>query len=445
MSINQWIFKYGVYYPVVLARGEWLTGHLKELMKSQYGAPEQLQLLQLNRLNTLIQHAKRTVPFYSNLPDLPLQSLGELSQLPLLEKDDLRSDPARLWSSVKGYMIRQKTTGGSTGAAVTIRKDCRGMAHELAATWRGYHWAGINIGDKQARFWGVPQQKKDYWRSRLIDLVTNRMRLSAFSFSDEDLASYVKKLEAFKPVYFYGYVSMIKQLADFLERRGQTGTLTPKAVVTTSEVLLQQDRDQISRVFGCKVYDEYGCGEVGTIAHECEYGSMHITAENIIVEIVDEAGQPVAPGLPGEIVVTDLVNFSMPLIRYRIKDFATMATQPCPCGRGLPVLSNIHGREYDMLLNSKGQKFHGEFFLYMVEELKNRSVRIDAFQVGQDSELNLIIRLGAGQDAFEESCSYLETELHKRFDERVIVHFERVTKIEREPSGKLRVIKRLGW
>lgn len=427
----------------MLVRGEWLARHLKELLKSQYESPKELRSLQLARLNTLLEHARRTVPFYSDLPKLPLQSIDELSRLPLLEKNDLRKNADQLWSSKKGYMVRQKTTGGSTGAAVTIRKDCKGMAQELAGTWRGYQWAGIDIGDKQARFWGVPQEKKDYWRSKLIDLVTNRIRLSAFSFSDEDLAHYVKRLQAFKPVYFYGYVSMIKQLAEFLEKQEQTAILAPKSIVTTSEILSKPDRDQISEVFGCKVYDEYGCGEIGTIAHECEHGSMHITAENLIVEIVDDTGKPITSGNPGEIVVTDLINFSMPLIRYRIKDYATITSEPCACGRGLPVLSNIYGREYDILLNSKGEKFHGEFFLYMIEELKKKCTKIDAFQIVQNTDLGLKIRIGASYEEYKKASCYLDKELRRRFDESIEISFEHVSGIDREPSGKLRVIKRL--
>ena len=441
MNLNSWVFRYLVYYPVIILRGEWLVGHLNDLRKSQYQPPDGIRDLQLARLNKLLAHAKRTVPFYSDLPELSLKRIDDISELPFLEKDQLRREARRLCSAEKGYMTREKTTGGSTGAAVTIRKDCRGMAQELAATWRGYQWAGIDIGDKQARFWGVPQQKKDYLRSKLVDLVTNRLRFSAFSFSEKELGFYVEKLKASRPVYFYGYVSMIKQLADYIEKTGQAGALRPKAVITTSEVLSEPDRAKISEVFGCKVYDEYGCGEIGTIAHECEHGSMHVSAENMIVEIVDENGKPVEPGRSGEIVVTDLVNFSMPLIRYRIKDYATMGTSRCPCGRQLPVLSNIHGREYDMLVNSKGEKFHGEFFLYMVEELKQEGMHIEGFQLTQESD-RLVIRLKCPEEVYPNVLSKMRKLIAERFDQHIAIEGKKVSEIKREPSGKLRVIRR---
>jgi|TARA_R110000868_G_scaffold22420_2_gene92030 phenylacetate-CoA ligase len=442
LSISNLIFKYGIYYPVVLLRGEWIGRHLKALEKTQYSPQNQIERLQLGRLNRLLQHAKTTVPHYADLPELPLTSLEQLREIPLLEKDFLRNHADQLYSSKTGLLARYKTTGGSTGAPVTLRKDSAGMAHELAATWRGYHWAGIDVGDKQARFWGIPASKRDYWRARLIDFVAHRKRLSAFAFSEDDLGKYFQELQKFKPDYFYGYVSMIRQFADYVERTGERGTLKPKAIVTTAEALTEPDRQQIEKVFECKVFNEYGCGELGTIAHECEHRSLHISAENMIVEVLADSGDPVKVGELGEIVVTDLINFTTPLIRYRLKDYIRLLDKNCRCGLSLPVIFGIQGREYDVLINSKGQRFHGEFFLYMFEDLKKIGLPVKAFKITQNNN-NIRLSIVATEENFNSVKSRLLRELKDRFDALYDYTFESVNYIPREPSGKLRLVERI--
>jgi phenylacetate-CoA ligase len=256
------------------------------------------------------------------------------------------------------------------------------------------------------------------------------------------LNRYLYDLKKVQPNYFYGYVSMIRQFAEYLEREGKHKCLTPKVIITTAEALTEPDRQKIEGVFGCRVFNEYGCGEVGTIAHECEEGNLHLSSENMIVEVLSESGRPVKPGESGEIVVTDLVNFSMPLIRYRLKDYASISGEPCPCGRTLPTLLNIHGREYDMLVNTSGQKFHGEFFLYLVEDLKKKKIVLDHVQfIQQGMKINIKIAHSGDveKDYFHE---YFTENLRLYFDAMVEVNVKFVSEIPREPSGKLRTVIR---
>lgn len=442
MNLNKFFFKYFVYYPVVILRGEWIYPHLEKLRGTQYLAEHQIKLLQLNRLNKLLAHAKQTTEFYKNKLPSSVTSLSEMANISFLEKDSLRENADQLISSETSGRITKKTTGGSTGAAVTIAKNNRAMAEELAATWRGYEWAGIDIGERQARFWGVPLEQKNRRRAALIDFVTNRTRLSAFSFSDSDLSLYVELLKHKPPEYFYGYVSMIKQFAEYIDKSSIDLPFKIKAVITTSEVLSPVDRKYISEIFKCPVFNEYGCGEIGTIAHECEHGSMHITAENMIVEIVDAQGNVLPDGEMGEIVVTDLTNSVMPLIRYKMRDFGLLSNEPCKCGRGLPILKEVCGREYDILINQHDQKFHGEFFLYMVEDAKKRGLPIQGYQVEQTSPTCLIISIVAAEHVFAEISDFLAGEIKAKFDNEIVIQFQRVESIPREKSGKLRVIKR---
>lgn len=442
MKLRKFFFKYFVYYPVVILRREWIYPHLKKLCISQYSDQCAIQVIQERKLADLWRYAKVNVPYYKNYRQSQCDSLSDLQQLPFLEKDNLRSDASNLLTTQPAGLIRAKTTGGSTGAAVTIYKNNYAMAEELAATWRGYSWAGIDIGDLQARFWGVPFDKKSQYRAKLIDLVTNRIRLSAFSFSEDDMSRYLKTLNKKKPKYFYGYVSMIKQFADYLDRNNLSLEFNLAAVITTSEVLSSSDRAFFEKIFHCKIFNEYGCGEIGTIAHECEHGKMHVTAENMIVEIVDADGRPTPNGISGEIVVTDLTNYSMPLIRYKMRDFGVIDPEACKCGRGLPVLKEVHGREYDILINSKGEKFHGEFFLYMIEDAKKENMPVRGYQIEQVSHNKMIINLVVEDSIYPKIKNFLMRRILENFDSSIELIFNQVPSITREASGKLRVIKR---
>lgn len=443
MNINYFFFKYLVYYPVTLLRGEYPGLILSSLLRSQYSKPEDLADIQKDRLIKLLRHAQESTVYYRDKIPSTVDSLNSITQIPLLEKDAIRKNTSDFISTKFCGLKRSKTTGGSTGAPVTIVKNNFGMAKELAATWRGYKWAGVSIGDKQARFWGIPMEKKARLRAKIIDFITNRIRFSAFSFSEEHMWSYVDVIKQKKPNYFYGYVSMIKQFAQFVETNKLGDQFSLKCVITTSEVLTPADKHYIAKVFNCPVYNEYGCGEIGTIAHECSYGNLHISAENMIVEILDSKGNVAKDGESGEITVTDLTNYSMPLIRYQMKDFGSITHKECPCGVTLPILANIYGREYDMVQNAAGEKFHGEFFLYMVEDAKKSGIVINGFQLEQIKIDHLLIKAVCTESHFLKFKDFITSKIKCDFDSNVTLAFENPTEIQREKSGKLRVIKGL--
>jgi len=438
IDINRRTFK-GIFYLTLLVRREWFLPLLQELKKTQYLSHEELERVQLDKLNALFSHAKKNIPFYQGrLPALPLESLDQLQDIALLEKGDLRTHGKELMDSAKTGQ-RLKTSGGSTGAPVTLLKNCEGMAHEMAATWRGYSWAGVNIGDKQARFWGVPRNRKDFLRAKLIDFVCNRKRITAFGYNPASMREAVRRLERFSPDYFYGYPSIIREFADLIESSGTETSLKPKCVITTAEQLSAEDKAVIGRVFKTRVFDEYGCGEVGTIAHECEAGALHLTAENMIVEVLADSGDK---SQTGELVITDLTNYSMPLIRYRLKDYGTISKEGCPCGKGLPVLAGIHGRAYDILRNTAGEKFHGEFFLYIVEDARKLGRGVDGIQFVQNPDYSILVNIASSPSTFDNVSKYIKRRLEKDFDSLVKIDFQKVIEIPREPSGKLRVVKR---
>jgi len=436
VNVNRLAFAYGLYFPVLYARGEPVWRYLKSLEVTQWAPVKDIATLQERKLVKLLDSARMNVPFYRER----IQSGGQsLDTLPFLQKADLQAFPDALLHRSWKARHTLKTTGGSTGQAVTVRKSREATAQETAANWRGFGWAGVRIGDKQGRFWGVPFKSRDRLRARITDLIAHRRRCSAFAFSAADLDKYTRMLNRFKPTYLYGYVSMLEQYARYVVENRVHPTFKPVAIITTAEVLASTTRQLLQETFGCPVFNEYGCGELGTIAHECEAGALHLNAENLLIEIV-KGDRHCVPGEVGEIVATELNNLAMPLIRYRLGDFGTLAAHPCRCGRTLPVLQSIAGRGYDMVYDRQGRMFHGEYFMYMFEEVKRMGLGVKAFQVIQDSFDDFTIRVVPGDGYSERTREIVRTRFREGYGRNARVSFVEVPGIARRPSGKMQVI-----
>jgi phenylacetate-CoA ligase len=243
--------------------------------------------------------------------------------------------------------------------------------------------------------------------------------------------------------WFYGYTLMLDEFAQFVQRTGLDGrSLKLKCIVGTAEQMSELQRERLSEAFGCRVVDEYGCGETGAIAYECDLGRRHIMANNVYLEILDPNGQPVQPGQTGEIVFTELNNTAQPLIRYRVADMGALSPDPCPCGRGLPVLAKVLGRLYDVIYAPNGNILHGEVFGHMFKVLRTQGTSVKQYQVVQEAPDRVRFKIvEEGRPLSSEHRQYLETETRKRMGDEVRIEFEKVGEIPRLPSGKMRLIE----
>lgn len=424
-----------VYRLAAAVRREATFRYLSEYLRSQWHSPETIAAGQRESIERLLDYLSLHIPRYTKLGGLALH------ELPIISKKEIKEQPELFAAKQPRGPLSSKTTGGSTGQPITIIKDREAMAREQAGTLRGYSWAGLRPGDRQARMWGVPSGAQRRAANELRDRLLNRRRFSAFNYTERELEAFHREFLKFKPAYIYGYVSMVRDFANFVGgRAGRASFPWLKAIVTTSEVLSDAARTEISAAFGVRVYNEYGCGEVGTIAHECEQGAMHITAENLIVEVLDEGGSATAGD--GRLVITELHNRAQPLVRYELGDYGRLGDAACPCGRQLPILENIHGRAYDIIVGPQGRKYHPEFFIYIFEDLKRRSESIAQFQLVQRNE-QLEIALVRGKE-FDETVEHeIVARLTGEFGDYFSYSFRHVDAIEREPSGKLRVVKRV--
>lgn len=228
----------------------------------------------------------------------------------------------------------------------------------------------MNFADRQLRIWGFPfaRSKQLFWLTR--DLLQNRMRIRSFDLSDGTLAKSYDKACRFRPAYINGYTSAIQSFAQFIERTGRDGrAIGTKLVVPTAEMLYDDQRSLFQRVFGCPVMNEYGGSEIQAIAYECSAGSLHVTHENLITEVLDDSGRPVPEGTPGLLTITSLCARGVPLIRNG--DLVVQREKGvCACGRhrGLSLFSFIQGRSTDVLLRADGQHTHWTTMYYAIKD-----------------------------------------------------------------------------
>jgi len=436
--------RYCIYYPIQWLRREPVSKCLHRLQETQWYSPEQIATWQWEGLRKTVSHAMTSIPYYQRsfeMAGVTKESFNapeDVRRLPLLTKTALREHARDLISRNYRGPLTSKTTGGSTGEAVTLLKDRVATAYARGGMWRNYSWWGIDIGDRQGRFWGVPITSSQRLRYKVIDLLSNRIRLSSFDFSDEDLFTYYKRLKKFRPHYLYGYASMIYEFSAFLQRNKLKFTVP--LVVTTSEDLYQHQRNLIQEVLHCRAVNEYGCGEVGPIACECPEGGMHLMADNLYIEILTKDGSPAHIGEIGEVVITELHSRAMPLIRYRIMDSIEVGGERCPCGRGLPTIHQMIGRSYDYILSQSGKRFHGEKVMYLLERLQDLRMGTRQIQVTQKMFSKLEIKVVRDKDFKSIALDFMRDYFREALGHNIDIEFRMIDQIPRERSGKLRLV-----
>ena len=416
----------------------------EELNKSQWYSSDQLQKIQWKGLKELLVHSARCIPYYRrkfkelNISIESLQSPEDILRIPILTKEEVRKNSSFLRdTSYKGRLVTFSTSG-SSGEPLIISLQPSAHGSYQAAQFRGFGWYGIQPEDRWAKIWGVPILAKDRWGERMKDLVMNRLRLSAFDLSPKEMVHFFDNCERFKIRYLYGYPTALYQFSNFLkENQFDAGRLGLRAVVTTSEMLYDFQRELISLVFRCKVANEYGAAEAGIIAFECAEGKMHISCENVYIEFLKE-GKRAVPGELAEIVVTSLKNYYMPFIRYQLGDMGRYSEERCRCGRELPILSAVEGRDNDIVVTPTGKRVHSEVFSYINRALMNRGIGIKEFKIIQKtrSELDVLIVRQEGVD--ESAVPFLKAQMHQFLGEGVSIEVDYVDRILPERSGKVR-------
>jgi len=428
---------------------ERLKGHnsvaiRRGLEQSQWLKPSEIEQLQLQRLNELLLQVGRTVPYYRDL----LASLGivpgsftrlsDLQRLPFLTKSEIRAHTEAMKSEDARGLARFNT-GGSSGEPLIFFIGKERVSHDVAAKWRATRWWGVDIGDPEMVVWGSPIELGKQDRVKAIrDRLLRTELLPAFEMSSAKLDGFIAAIRKRRPRMLFGYPSALSHIARHAQERGiAMNDLGIKVAFVTSERLYDEQRERISSVFGCPVANGYGGRDAGFIAHECPSGGMHLTAEDVIVELIGADGQPVPLGQAGEIVVTHLATADFPFIRYRTGDVAVMDDQSCACGRGLPMLKEIQGRSTDFVIAADGTVMHGLALIYVLRDLTG----LRSFKVIQHSREHTEVQLqpGPGFDA-QVAEGRITEQFQLRLGAEVRIEVRVLDEIALEKSGKFRYI-----
>lgn len=410
---------------------------------SQWWPAEKLEKLRLERLRALLSKAGQHTPYYrdcfARLGFTPqsINSLSDLQKFPFLTKAIIRAEGERMKSEIAQGLARFNT-GGSSGEPLIFFIGTERVSHDVAAKWRATRWWDVDIGDPEIVVWGSPIELGTQDRIRAIrDQLMRTELMPAFQMNETNLDQFVARICERRPKMLFGYPSAISHIAAHARKRGiRLDNLGIKVVFCTSERLYDHQREAISSAFACPVANGYGGRDAGFIAHECPAGGMHITAEDIIVEIVDEHGNVQPAGTSGEIVVTHMATSDFPFIRYRTGDIGTLGNETCSCGRGLPLLKEIQGRSTDFVVAADGTVMHGLALIYILRDLPN----VGAFKIIQESLALTRVQIVATPSFGIADEKTIRQGLQARLGSNVEIDIQLLAEIPPEKSGKHRYV-----
>jgi phenylacetate-CoA ligase len=415
----------------------------KAMDDSQWWSSGKLEECRLDRLRSLLLKVGKNVPYYrdcfASLGFKPkeITSLADLQKLPFLTKGVIRSQGDRMKSDIAEGLARFNT-GGSSGEPLIFFIGNERVSHDVAAKWRATRWWDVDIGDPEIVVWGSPIELGAQDKVRAIrDKIMRTELMPAFQMNETNLDQFVARIREYRPKILFGYPSAISHIAHHAKKRGiPLNDLGVKVVFCTSERLYDHQREAISSAFACPVANGYGGRDAGFISHECPAGGMHITAEDIIVEIIDENGNIQPTGVAGEIVITHLATSDFPFIRYRTGDIGILSSEKCTCGRGLPLLQEIQGRSTDFVVAADGTVMHGLALIYILRDLP----AVNEFKVIQESiELTQVFLVT--EASFDKKLiQTIVQEFRKRLGKSVTINVNIGNSIPAEKSGKHRYI-----
>ena len=304
-----------------------------------------------------------------------------------------------------------------------------------AAAIRSDRWAGWDIGMKMAALWGNPpvaDTLKKKIRKGLYDRV---IYLDTMNINEKSMLDFIRHWYEYKPQIMFGHSHSIFIFAKFVQEN-KIKDIKPRGIISSSMMLLPKERAVIEQIFSCKVTNRYGCEEVGLIACECEkHDGMHLNTDHLYIEFIKEDGMPAKTGEEGTIVITDLINHGMPLIRYRIEDVGVPSDRKCSCGRGLPLMEKVAGRVADFLVRKDGSLVAG---VSLVERTLTAIKGIEQMQIVQESTSEIVLNIVKMEGYSQKSENDLMNEFLSVFGNNVKIKLHYVERIPQEQSGKYR-------
>jgi len=445
--------------------------HYRHLRRAQFDSPGAIRAGQWRALQAILAHAYETVPYYrdrwkeAGINPAHLRSFEDFQQIPILTKSDIRTHGSDLLSySFNPTTLIRKKTSGSTGVSLEIFLDEDSRQWKRACVLRCDEWTGWRFGEPVAKVWGNPEYRTRGFRGWLRNALLDReFYLDTLHMDEAALDRFAQLLLKKRPTLIFGHAHSVYLLAQYLHKRVSGGVVNgqanqglwprtthhsltthhyrPKGIITTAMVLHSWQRRKIEEVFGCPVTNRYGCEEVSLIACECEqHQGLHVNADSVFVEILcpNDTGsltRPACPGESGSIVVTDLTNRAMPIIRYQVGDMAVASDRICSCGRGSPLLERVEGREADYVLTTEGELISG---ISLTENFALQVPGVVQFQIIQETLDRFRFRIVRGREFGPGSLERLDALVTRHFGSEVEYRCEYLDHIPPEASGKFR-------
>lgn len=420
----------------------------RALERSQWYSPAMIEQLQFDRLRALVEYAFLHCPYYRRrwqergLYPERLTSLADWQRWPLLPREEVVAHRGQMRSTMPGVRLLSKSTGGSSGMPLHFDLDAESNERRTAAAYRGYEWAGAGPGAKQLFLWGVPLGQRSRLKrikDSLWDVLQRRRVLNSFALSEATVEPFFKTLNRDRPDAIVAYTNPLYSFACMLAERGLR-PWSPKGIVVGAEKLYPFQREKIEAVFAAPVFETYGSREVMLMGAECErHSGLHLTAENLLVEVIADDGRPTPAGEEGQVVVTDLTNRGMPFLRYVNGDRAVAGFTACPCGRGLPMLRRVVGRQLDVVHTPDGRRVPGEYFPHLMKDY----APVRRFQVVQERADRVQVRLVVTSSWEDGHRVSLEQQLRATLGPAMGVQIAYVEDIPLTAAGKLRVVVNL--
>ncbi|PIE67470.1 MAG: hypothetical protein CSA23_04285 [Deltaproteobacteria bacterium] len=421
----------------------------KEIEKFLSLSPAEREVAQKAKLDKLLKYAYENCPFYKQRFDQAGIASGKLLEglenIPPLTKGDIQNHANSIKSNqgVESDQLICSSTGGSTGEKVVFYFDRYCQAMRKATVLYDLKMMGLNNGAKVAKLWGAPMDinLSNSFRGKVHSWLTRTLMMSTYQLSDEDMRVYVDKIATFQPQVLVSYPSPLAAFCDYLMKTNRRFP-TIRYVVTSAEQLFGWQREKIERTFNCKVMNRYGSREFGDIAHEFPHErGFHVHSFRLFMEVLDENNHPVNAGDRGRIHITDLDNYGMPFIRYRIEDDGIWQNQKhegTPYGQ--PVLERVEGRSFDIVEAPNGNRLGGTYWTILFRSQPG----IKKFQVRQNQKNMIVVDyipdIGIGHQLPESSRSFFAEQIQLKCGPSMFVSFNQVDQIRQTKSGKSRLV-----
>lgn len=415
---------------------------VSEFRKTDYFSERAIVDYQNKKLQKLILHAYDNVPYYNRLFDklhlkpYDIQTVEDLQKLPILNKSDIQNYIEDL-KAINIDSFYKSNTSGSTGKPLTIYKNYDNKLVEMTLMARFNENIGYKIGENQIIFWGVHATEgfegiKNYIKSILY----NQLTINSYGLTDEILSEIAFKIYRNPNVNLRGYTSAIILLVKKMEELHLKTDI--KSISVTAEQLFKHNRKIIEDHLGCNLYDQYGCGETNSIAFECdEHNGLHHAFEHSILEVLDDNNDPIEKG---DVVITNLDNYAMPLIRYKNGDIVKLSSEKCACGRNSQLIEKIEGRSYDFIRGINGKILHGGFFDdVLLDSGFTEKCRIKDIQIVQTDADELTINYVTDITISNSEKDNLIT-TYQKYLGPMNIKFKKVDNISLSPAGKKKFV-----